>query len=294
MAFLMPNGYLHEPPQPNMGMGVAIPFRGTRALARGSLTVRRGLAQLLVVLCLLGIAGCSGGGQLKKASFDDLIRDVETKSYLVKQFRAEFEKTRRSAMFDRELTVKGNLVFQKPNKFQLTLTGAVNVEILSDGETIAIVHDGKDHETYHVQGERDFSRFADPLMVLLQGIGNGGLRKFSVATQGADDKTVMLEAKPNGELYFERTTRVLLKLSESGEIKSVRLMYADGDHDETVFKSWSMLARNDPAIAQLNNRLKKFSRKRATTQNETASTPAAPCPVRGASHTALSVARDNL
>lgn len=220
---------------------------------------------------------------LKRASFDELVRDVETKSYLVKQFRAQFEKTRHSEVFNRELTVKGNLIFQKPNKFQLTMTGAVNVEILSDGETITIIHDGKDEETYHVQGERDFSRFADPLMVLLQGIGNGGLRKFSIARQGVDDKSVLLEAKPNGELYFERTKKVLLKLSESGEIKSVRLIYADGDHDETVFHSWSMLARNDPAITSLNSRLKQFSRKRSPFEEETVSTPPMPCAVKGAS-----------
>jgi outer membrane lipoprotein-sorting protein len=231
---------------------------------------------------------------MKKASFNDLIRDVETKSYLVKQFRAQFEKTRHSAVFDRDLTARGNLIFQKPNKFQLTMTGAVNVEILSDGETITIIHDGKDRETYHVQGERDFSRFADPLMVLLQSIGNGGLRKFSIVRQEADDSPVLLEAQPSGELYFERTKKVLLKLSESGEIKSVRLVYTDGDHDDTVFKSWSMLARNDPAISKLNSRLKQFSRERPPTTEETVSTPDLPCRVRGASRDVAPSTRGNL
>jgi hypothetical protein len=179
------------------------------------------------------------------------------------------------------------LIFQKPNKFQLTMSGDVNVEILSDGETITIIHDGKDQETYHVQGERDFSRFADPLMVLLQGIGNGGLRKFSVVRQGGDDHAVVLEADPKGQLYFERTKKVMLRLSESGEIGSVHLIYSKGDHDETVFHSWSMLARNDPEIVKLNSRLKTLSRQRSPSSSETASGPLMPCPVRGASHAAV-------
>jgi outer membrane lipoprotein-sorting protein len=245
------------------------------------------LALWVCAICLLGLAGCGAGASMKRASLDSLIRDVETKSYLVQQFRARFEKTRRTGVFDRELSVKGSLIFQKPNKFQLSMSGDVNVEILSDGETITIIHDGKDQETYHVQGERDLSRFADPLMVLLQGIGNGGLRKFSVVRQGSDGQPVVLEAEPKGQLYFERTKKILLKLSESGEIRSVRLLYSDGDHDETVFHSWSMLPRNDPEIVKLNSRLKTLSRRRSPSSSETASGPIIPCHVRGASHAAI-------
>ncbi len=283
MLFLLPNGSSSvSNAQPSFGRAEASRSCGGRTHAFEK--NRPGILLTLCVygLCLLGLVGCGAGASVKKASFDSLVREMETKSYLVQQFRAQFEKTRHSAVFDRELTVKGNLIFQKPNKFQLTMSGAANVEILSDGETITIIHDGKDQETYHVQGERDLSRFADPLMVLLQGIGNGGLRSFSVARQSVDDHAVVLEAEPKGKLYFERTKKVLLKLSESGEIRSVRLFYSDGDHDETVFHSWSMLARNDPEILNLNSRLKKLSRTRAPDSSQTATGPAAPCSVRAA------------
>ena len=259
-----------------------MPFREKIGLMLQTFKFGRALALLVAVWSLVGLVGCGSGVSVKKASFDELVHDVETKSYLVKQFRAKFEKTRRSALFDRELTVNGCLVFQKPNKFQLIMSGAVNVEILSDGETITIIHDGHDQETYHVQGERDLSRFADPLMVLLQGMGNGGLRRFSVAKQSVEDNSVLLEAKPNGELYFERTKKVMLRLSESGEIKGVRLYYKDGDYDETVFRSWSMLARDDPDIVRLNRRLQKLSRKRGPTRTETVSGQHLPGPVQGA------------
>jgi outer membrane lipoprotein-sorting protein len=285
MPFLLPHRSLGQP-DAQRGFGAE---EAQRWLGRGRLGLRKTnpllrLAILGLGLCLMGLSGCGGGAAARKASLDELLRDVETKSYLVQQFRAQFEKTRRSDVFDRELSVKGNLIFQKPNKFHLSVSGDVNVEILSDGETITIVHDGRDQETYHVQGERDLSRFADPLMVLLQSIGNGGLRKFAVARQGVRDHSVLLEAEPNGQLYFERTKKVLLKLSDSGEIRSVRLLYSDGDHDETVFHSWAMLARNDPEIIKLNSRLKTLSRRRSPHSSETASGPTVPCPLSKASH----------
>ncbi len=287
MLFLLPNGSRRSDPVP--GLGRAGASRALRGKMHSFGKCKPGLTRMLLlcVLCLWGLAGCGGGASFKKGSLDSLIRDVETKSYLVRQFRAQFEKTRCSAVFDRQLSVKGNLIFQKPNKFQLTMSGDVNVEILSDGETITIIHDGKDQETYHIQGERDLSRFADPLMVLLQGIGNGGLRTFSVVRQGADDHAVVLEAEPKGQLYFERTKKVILKLSENGEIQSVRLLFADGDHDETVFHSWSMLASNDPAVVKLNSRLRTLSRRRAPSSSKTASGPIIPCRVRGASQAAV-------
>ncbi len=39
----------------------------------------------------------------------------------------------------------------------------MNVEILSDGKEYSVTHDGQDQEIFRVHGERDLSRFSDPL-----------------------------------------------------------------------------------------------------------------------------------
>ena len=97
-----------------------------------------------VCLIFMGLGGCTGKNSLENVSLDNLISSLERKSYLIKQFRAEFVKVRRSPVFRRDLTVKGRLVFQRPSKFSLTMSGDANIEILSDGENINLIHDQRD------------------------------------------------------------------------------------------------------------------------------------------------------
>jgi outer membrane lipoprotein-sorting protein len=221
---------------------------------------------IVAICCVVVLNGC-GGVPVKTVDLETLLRDVEVKAYLVQRFRAQFVQTRRTELFTRDLTVRGNLVFEKPNKFHLTLGGDVNVEILSDGDHMTMIHDGKDRETFRLHGERDVSKFADPLMVLLQSMGNGGLRKFSLARNVSEDGSVILQAVPTGQTYFERTRKIELRLSATGEIQTVVLDFGHGNRDETVFQSWSMLAQNDPEIVKLHNRLRAFSRE-ASPQSE--------------------------
>jgi outer membrane lipoprotein-sorting protein len=211
------------------------------------------------ICCLSLLSGCGGAITVKTADLDDLVRDVEVKSYLVQRFQAQFEQTRRNEVFKHVTKVRGNLVFEKPNKFHLTLVGDVNVEILSDGHQMTMIHDGKDQETFQLHGDRDVSKFADPLMMLLQSMGNGGLRRFSIARNLDEDASVTLEAVPTGQLHFERTKKVVLRLSETGEIQTVMLDFGDGNRDETVFNSWAMLAQDDPEIVQLHKKLRALS-----------------------------------
>jgi outer membrane lipoprotein-sorting protein len=194
-----------------------------------------------------------------EVSIDSIMQDVEKKSYLVKQFRAEFTKTRHTSVFGRDVVVHGSLVFRKPNNLRLMLTGDVNVEILSDGKNISLTHDGTDQEIFQVHGERDMSRFSDPLMLLLQSIGDGGLRKFAVVKNIREKDSTLLQIEPVNDNKFERIQTVTLQLADSGEINRVGILFKDGDADETVFKSWSMLTTNDPEIQRLNSKLKRLA-----------------------------------
>ena len=172
---------------------------------------------------------------MENVSLDNLISSLERKSYLIKQFHAEFVKVRRSPVFKRDLTVKGRLVFQRPSKFSLTMSGDANIEILSDGENINLIHDQKDQEAYHLQGERDISKFADPLMMVIQSIGDGGMRRFSLTKKLNEDGSVVLDALPNGQVNFERIEKAEIAISDIGEIQRVSLLYKDGNRDETLF-----------------------------------------------------------
>ncbi len=91
------------------------------------------------------LASCGARTTLpKRMELASLIEETEKKAYLVNQFRAEFVKTRRNSVFNREMKVKGVLVFQKPDKFQLSISGDVNMEVLSNGRVITVTHDRKD------------------------------------------------------------------------------------------------------------------------------------------------------
>ncbi len=220
-----------------------------------------GAIKIFSALCVIfmGLGGCTGRNSMENVSLDNLINTLEKRSYLVKQFRAEFVKVRRSPVFKRDLTVKGRLVFQRPSKFVLTMSGDANVEILSDGGNLNLIHDQKDIEAYHLQGERDVSRFADPLMMVIQSIGDGGMRRFSLSKKLNNDGSVVLDAQPNGQVNFERIEKAEISISDIGEIEKVSLLLKDGNRDETHFRSWALLSQDDPAILDLNNRLENLS-----------------------------------
>jgi outer membrane lipoprotein-sorting protein len=211
-----------------------------------------------VLLPLLGAAmimtGC-GPVAHKAVNPDEIVRDIEQKSYLVRQFRADFVKTRHATVFDRDLTVKGSLVYQKPNRFRLVLSGDVHVEIVSDGSRITLIHDVQDFETHEIQGDRDMSRFADPLLGLIQSLSKGGLRQFSVVSRGEQDGLITLSREPVGDSHFERVKEVLLTLSEDGELRKVKIGFTEGDWDEIVFRSWRALTQQDPELRQLEEAL---------------------------------------
>lgn len=210
---------------------------------------------------LLFIVACASKGPVSQdMSVDGLVQEVERKSYLFRQFRAEFTKTKRTSVFSRDVIVQGNLVFQKPNNFRLLLSGDVNVEILSDGKLISLTHDGVDQEIYQVHGDRDLSRFSDPLMLLLQNIGDGGLRRFAVVNNVAEKDSTLLQIEPVNDNKFERIKSVALRVSNSGVIKRVGIEFKDGDIDETAFRSWSVLTANDPDILLLNKKLSKLAK----------------------------------
>lgn len=212
-----------------------------------------------VCLIFMGLGGCTGKNSLENISLDNLITSLERKSHLIKQFRAEFVKVRRSPVFKRDLTVKGRLVFQRPSRFSLTMSGDANIEILSDGENVNLIHNKRDSETYHLAGERDISKFADPLMLVIQSVGDGGMRKFSLTKKSNKDGSVILDATPNGQVHFERIEKAEIALSDIGEIQRVSLLFKDGNRDETIFRSWALLAQDDPVILELNSRLENLS-----------------------------------
>jgi hypothetical protein len=69
-------------------------------------------------ICLMPLlAGCATKAPAGPVGLDSLIEGIEKKSYIVNQFRAKFVKTRHSAVFNRDLSVQGDLVFQKPKDF---------------------------------------------------------------------------------------------------------------------------------------------------------------------------------
>ena len=214
------------------------------------------IKKFVILIVFAALAGaCAPKAQVREFELDKLVKAVEKRAYVVKRFRAAFTKTRKSALFKRELKVEGCLVFVKPNRFWMTTKGDVNVEVISDGKTIALTHDGRDRETYRLQGDRDMSRFADPLLLLVSRIGNGGFRKFAVDVVSQDVRCTEIEVSPGSLTHFERMEKALLSFGTSGMLEKVRIVYKNGNWDETVFRSWSLLTPNDPQVLLLEKKL---------------------------------------
>lgn len=205
---------------------------------------------------LLLLAACSTMVPQTEFNLAQVIHDAEKKAYFIERFRAEFVKTRTMSVFDRDLTVRGRLIFQKPNKFRLTTCGDVTVEILSDGNVVSVIHDLKDQEIRHMQGERDWASFADPLMAILQNLGNGGLRKFSTQETEQVGEGMMFLLRPRGVTSMERIDKAFVTFSPTGVIQKVRIHFKHGDIDETDFRSWSMVTEDDPELLLLEDRLR--------------------------------------
>ena len=188
-----------------------------------------------------------------------LLGDLEKKSYMVGQFRTDFHKVRKSPLFSKEMVVKGALIIQKEDRFQLTLSGDINVEILSDGQFLTIIHDGTDEEFYHFRGERDRSKFSDPLMAMINTITGGDVGKFANVNKTTDGNLISLQIQPGAAPEFERMQNVWVDFSESGMIKKVVINFKNGSQDTTVFDSWSMLTQDDPSIAKMNAKLEHLA-----------------------------------
>jgi outer membrane lipoprotein-sorting protein len=226
-----------------------------------NLFVRHVCKACMAVVCLMPLlTGCATKGSASPASLNGLIEGIEKKAYIVNQFRAKFVKTRHSTVFNRDLSIQGYLVFQKPNRFRLSMSGDVTAEILSDGRIVTLIHDQSDREVFRVEGDRDLSKFADPMVLIMQGIGNGSLRKFAILKNTREGDANVLEVEPGHDASFERIKGVSLSFSDFGEMTKVSIDFKNGDRDETVFQSWSLLARDDPEILQLNERLEGIAK----------------------------------
>jgi outer membrane lipoprotein-sorting protein len=206
----------------------------------------------------LVLAGCALRIPPKKFDMNQVIQDIEKKAYFVQRFRAEFVKTRHTSVFDRDLSASGTLIFEKPNSFRLVTKGDVNVEIVSDGNVVSLIHDRKDQEIRRIYGERDWASFADPLIVILQNLSNGALRKFSTQKTRQEDKGFVVLLRPSEVTSLERIDKALLTFSPAGVIKEVTIHFKNGDWDQTLFRSWAMVTEDDPDILTLEKRLKEI------------------------------------
>jgi hypothetical protein len=232
------------------------------------LRLRRYAAAAPFLLLLLLAAGCAVRSPSASFDFEKLKEDVEKRARLVSRFRVDFVKTRRTAMFNRPMSVKGRLIFQRPDKFRMTASGDVNVEVLSNGRILELVHDGTDREIYELHGDRDVSRFTDPLMALLYGMGNGAIRNMSLLKGPTGDEPAMLEVKPGTSGQMDKDVRAYVWFSEGGDLRKVRFVFPNGDEDETLFLSWALLPANDPEIVDLERRLEELQAHMSEVRNE--------------------------
>jgi len=221
---------------------------------------------LVLVAAAFGLiaTGCAVKTSSGTLDFERIKENMDKKAQLVTRFRLDFTRTRRSCTFDRPLTVQGRLVFQKPDRFRVTTRGDVNVEVLSDGQFLALVHDGKDREIHTLHGDRDRAQFADPLMALLEGFGNGTMTRVAAVPAAAHENTAAIEITSDPSSRTERKYKILAWFTPDGIIEKARFVSDNGDNDEIRILSWAVLPANDPEIAELERRLQQVKAARST------------------------------
>lgn len=214
------------------------------------------LILLFVVVCSAMIQGCAVRMPAKDAELAEIVSELEKRAYIVQRFRASFVKTKHSSLFEKDLKVEGALVFSKPNQFRLITSGDINIKVVSDGRIISLIHDNKDEEIYRLQGDRDTARFADPLMLLVDSIGKGAFHKFGIEEKLLESGETLIEIDPKNVTSFERVSRAIMWLDPSGRFKRIRILFENGNWDETVFLSWSILSEESPEMKELNQEIR--------------------------------------
>lgn len=206
------------------------------------------------------ITSCASRNPLiPESDLHSLLQMVEKKAYVVGQFQADFHKVRTSDLFRDETHITGRLIFQKPSRFELKLTGDVNLDIFSDGSFVAIVHDGRDLEFFKAQGDRDLSKFADPMMLLVHSLSNGDTSRFANLTEKKQHDATVLDIEPGALNEFEAVKNVKVKFSDEGTILLIEIFFQNGNTERTYFDNWSLLTQNDPKIKRMNQSIEKVS-----------------------------------
>lgn len=110
-----------------------------------------------------------------------------------------------------------------------------------------------------MQGNNGSSLLADPLILLLDHVGNGGMRGYSIVQKETEGESAVIEVKPENSAALELIRTALLFFSKQGDLEKVKIMFRDGGVDETVFTSWAALPSDDPDIVLLRRRLEELS-----------------------------------
>jgi len=217
---------------------------------------------LLYVVLIASVGGCRIEKPSIEVDLKALLEDVQKKARIIKQFRADFMRVRTSGAFRVPMVVNGVLVYQKPGIFSIRYVGDVNLEILSDGETVTLIHDRGHQDTFVPAGDGNGSLVSDTVMSLIRNIGEGGLEKFSILGTEKLEDGMKIEMCPQREKPFHMVQRISLWISYFGELKRIKVFFDGGDQEDTVFESWSVLADNEPEVLELETRLSELSRNR--------------------------------
>ena len=120
---------------------------------------------------------------------------------------------------------------------------------------MGIIHDNRDLELFKTQGERDLSRFSDPMMLVVNCLTSGDTSRFANMAQRKSKDSTVLEIEPGDLNEFEAIKNVKVKFSDQGTIESIAMFFKNGNVEKTIFDSWSLLAQNDPKIQTMNERI---------------------------------------
>ena len=160
-------------------------------------------------------------------------------------FSCQFEQTKRIRQLEGEITLRGDLLFQKPHFLKMHITGDDTLDVYANGQTAWIVDRGaRDVQEFNLANaatDQQLARLLPPFVLYnFQDLD----RQFSAVARTGDGRTTLvLTPRPGSGLPYRL---VELEVDRLDRLTRALVHYLNGDRIETTFRGWQRLPRISP------------------------------------------------
>lgn len=190
---------------------------------------------------LIAALGVGAAGQQAEPAAGVLGR-LQRRYASTEAFSCQFDQTKRIRQLEGKITLRGDLLFQKPHFLKMRITGDDTFEVYANGRTAWVVDRGAgDVQEFSLADAAADEQLARLLPPFVFHSFEDLERLFSaVARTGAGMTTVALTPRPGSGLSYRL---VELEVDGLDRIRRASVHYLNGDRIDTTFRGWERLPR---------------------------------------------------